>query len=68
MDTWQSPPITIERNSSVVAKLRASSEGVALIYGNEVWVNNLLVTPDEAVAIGQGFIEAAIHARSMGAS
>lgn len=67
MDAWQSQPITLERQASVEAKASASHEGVALIVGNEVWVFNALMTPSDAIAVGQSLLDGAVQARAMGA-
>ena len=65
MDAWQSQPITIERKSSVYVEVRASSDGVTVIFGDGVWVSNYLLQPDDALAHAASIQEAAIQCRAM---
>jgi hypothetical protein len=64
-DVHQSEPVLIERKSPVRAEVRTTVEGSALIYGDHVWVNNVLFEPEDAIAIAAALQEGAIQCRAM---
>lgn len=65
MDSSQSPTVIIERQSVVSAKVKSTIEGVVVVFGDDVWVCNFLMQPDEAEAFFSYGHQAAIQVRAM---
>jgi hypothetical protein len=64
MPIWQTPAIQADDNLFI--EVSATTDGIAVSYGDGVWVNNFLIRhPERAIEFGSALHEGAIQCRAM---